>query len=337
MFKQRSVSPLIATILLIVTSVMLITIILTWGQAFTNKKLDQQSNLNTLEPSDIDHYIYPKTFVNGLMQFNYSPPDNIGAMNISINKYKIFFDNNETAEIDLDSSYTLKEGINFLRLDDFDDQQISSKKFTLVLETDDDKYITIKNITNPYPYVPEPPVPQEYIIGPLSPETIINDSSAGDFAWLNPSNAISSNNIYATKSVLSMGGIGAYDESVKIVKSNGVIGSLNKAKPDMFPGSDENITYGGESDLWGENWTASDINDPNFGVAYQSKLLTEAGDVMSHYLKTTNFNFNIPLESTINGIVVTIEKSMQINGNPFDGFTVTAKIDYISVTVYYSV
>jgi hypothetical protein len=151
-FRSKSVSPLIASILLIVVSVIFVVIFLTWSQSFTNEELNKQSNLNDLEHSDVEHYIYPKTFSNGLMQFNYSPPANIGTKDIVINKYKIFCDNNETDKITLTSPYTLKQGINFLKLGLFNDQHISSKKFTVVLETDDNKSIIVKNITNPYPY-----------------------------------------------------------------------------------------------------------------------------------------------------------------------------------------
>jgi hypothetical protein len=150
--KSKAISPIIASILLIIVSVILVVIFLTWSQSFTNEELNKQSNLNDLELSDAEHYIYPKTFSNGLMQFNYSPPANIGTKDIVINKYKIFYDNNETDEITLTSPYPLKQGINFLKLDLFNNQHISSRKFTVVLETDDNKYILVKNITNPYPY-----------------------------------------------------------------------------------------------------------------------------------------------------------------------------------------
>jgi FlaG/FlaF family flagellin (archaellin) len=39
MFHKRSVSPLIATILLIVVSVILVTVVLTWGSDFAKDKL----------------------------------------------------------------------------------------------------------------------------------------------------------------------------------------------------------------------------------------------------------------------------------------------------------
>jgi hypothetical protein len=152
-FRSKSVSPLIASILLIVVSVIFVVIFLTWSQSFTNEELNKQSNLNDLELSDAEHYIYPKTFSNGLMQFNYSPPANLGTKDIVIAKYKILYDNTETDIITLNSSYTLKQGLNVLNLSLFTDQNIPSRKFTIILETEDSKYITLRNISNPYPYV----------------------------------------------------------------------------------------------------------------------------------------------------------------------------------------
>ncbi len=40
MTKKKGIEPLIATILLIVVAVILVTIVLTWGKSFTNKGLD---------------------------------------------------------------------------------------------------------------------------------------------------------------------------------------------------------------------------------------------------------------------------------------------------------
>jgi len=87
------------------------------------------------------------------MQFNYSPPANLGTKDIVIAKYKILYDNTETDIITLNSSYTLKQGLNVLNLSLFTDQNIPSRKFTIILETEDSKYITLRNISNPYPYV----------------------------------------------------------------------------------------------------------------------------------------------------------------------------------------
>jgi hypothetical protein len=57
------------------------------------------------------------------------------------------------------------------------------------------------------------------------------------------------------------------DSSVKIVKSDGTIGSTNQADTvNDWPTSDTYKSYGSSSDLWGETWAYSDINDIDFGV-----------------------------------------------------------------------
>lgn len=39
--KQKAMSPLMATILLVVVAVILVTVVLNWGKAFTTSNLDQ--------------------------------------------------------------------------------------------------------------------------------------------------------------------------------------------------------------------------------------------------------------------------------------------------------
>ncbi len=333
--KKKALSPIVATILLVVVSVILVSIILSFGKSFTNQGLDKTKDIKELSQSDAEHFVYPKTFSEGVVQFNYSPPNNFGDINIT--KYKILYDNNETEEVTLDTAYTLKTGTNLINLKDFSDQNVTSKKFTLILETDDNEYVTLKNINNPDPYVLEPYVPQQYVAGPFSPGTMVNDNSAGDFTWSNPNNAKVSDNTYVLKMVYSMEGIGVYDESVKIVKSNGLIGLINKAIVDIWPQSDTNFIYGGEEDLWGEEWTAEEINDSNFGVVLQAELITEGTSAITNYLKATDFNFNIPTNANINGIIVNIEKHCRFSYNMMiDGYNVYSEIDYISITVYYT-
>src|SRR3990167_6957610 len=55
------------------------------------------------------------------------------------------------------------------------------------------------------------------------------------------------------------------DSSVKIVKSDGTIGTTNKASGSAW-GAEAYTTYGSSSDLWGETWAYTDINDVDFGV-----------------------------------------------------------------------
>lgn len=139
-----------------------------------------------------------------------------------------------------------------------------------------------------------------------SPGTVVDDSSVGTKAWSNPSNAKANDSTYAELWAMSstfsyshylkatnfgfnvpsgatITGIEAqikrgdvyyytYDENVRLVLSNGSIGSENKAKTTTNWGSIEYIAYGGSSDLWSETLSASDINDTDFGLVLSIKL-----------------------------------------------------------------
>lgn len=60
---------------------------------------------------------------------------------------------------------------------------------------------------------------------------------------------------------------GIKDSEVKIVKADGTIGATNKANTtDFWPTTEAIAIYGSVSDLWGETWTTTDINDIDFGV-----------------------------------------------------------------------
>ncbi|MEO7924605.1 MAG: hypothetical protein ABIR30_13070 [Chitinophagaceae bacterium] len=56
------------------------------------------------------------------------------------------------------------------------------------------------------------------------------------------------------------------DYSIRIVKQ-GVIGATELALGTAFEANDKNLTYGGATQLWGDTWSYTDINDNNFGFA----------------------------------------------------------------------
>lgn len=151
--------------------------------------------------------------------------------------------------------------------------------------------------------------------GALSPGTMADDDTVGTIAWSNPNNAKASDNVYAVAidssgstsythylkatnfgfsipSGATINGILAeieryrsdlsdvYDSEVKIVKADGTIGTTNKASATIWYGiSDPNeyTGYGSSSDLWGEIWTAENINDVDFGVVLSAKLKATGG------------------------------------------------------------
>ncbi len=166
--------------------------------------------------------------------------------------------------------------------------------------------------------------------GPNSPGTMVDDNAIGNRTWTSTeNNAKVSNNTYATSESFETDV--CHDEEIKIIKG-GSVGSTNKSEGDVWGVSDPNSykSYGGAEDLWGETWTAEDINSSNFGVvvAAESKYNT----YITHYLKATNFGFSIPGGSTIDGIVVEVER-FWASGGKAPG---TARVDHIRITVYYS-
>lgn len=144
-----------------------------------------------------------------------------------------------------------------------------------------------------------------------SPGTVVNDSSFGTDVWSNPENAMSANGSYASVSGMSstyrytqllkgtnfgfsipagstINGIAiqvkryneyqyTYDEGVYIVKADGSIGTSNKALATAWGQTNVYFDYGGSTDLWGETWMASNINDTDFGVALYVKYNDSSG------------------------------------------------------------
>jgi hypothetical protein len=138
------------------------------------------------------------------------------------------------------------------------------------------------------------------VFGPNSPSSVVDDSYTGIVAWTNPQNATNSDNVYAsvtlknsTSHYLKATGFGfnipsgttingivveveryassinITDNSVVIVK-NGNLGTTNRAGG-AWSTTEGYVTYGSSTDLWGETWTAADINASNFGVAISAK------------------------------------------------------------------
>jgi hypothetical protein len=171
--------------------------------------------------------------------------------------------------------------------------------------------------------------------GPNSPGTLAS-ISPGDNPWSDPDNAKASDNSYASTATLAttpgssyrlkamnygftipdgatVKGIQVdvkrhkdselysrvYDVEILIVKSDGSLGTNNKADTvTNWPTSDATRSYGGATDLWGEVWGPADIDNSNFGVVVRVSLSWSGSW-----------------------------------GGPTP--TITAYVDYVSITVYY--
>lgn len=149
--------------------------------------------------------------------------------------------------------------------------------------------------------------------GVVSPGTMADDATVGTVAWTNPDNAKTSNDTYATAVTPGAGAFNTHylkatnfdfssipadatingilveiehkrvdtgygvspasDVVVKIVKSDGTIGTTNQADAGTaWPTTDTYKSYGGSSDLWGETWSVADIKDADFGVVLQASI-----------------------------------------------------------------
>lgn len=151
------------------------------------------------------------------------------------------------------------------------------------------------------------PTPAPISSGPNSATTVSDDATVGSIAWINPGNATASDNAYATATAptstltsthyLKATNFGfnipagstitgitvqferrkesffqCVDDQIRIVKSDGSIGTTNRSAGASWSGSDTYDSFGGIADLWGEAWTSSDINDSDFGVAISPQI-----------------------------------------------------------------
>ncbi len=154
-----------------------------------------------------------------------------------------------------------------------------------------------------------PPPVQSYTRSPGTAEGTADAGDGGDVAWTNVNNIKVSDNSYATPQSLQLPaqqqtyrlkgsnfGFSAdipegviidgirvdiekrnsilngklKDLHVHLIKAGVVQTGHDKANPNDYPQSDSVISYGGESDLWGESWSRDDIINSGFGVSLQT-------------------------------------------------------------------
>lgn len=202
--------------------------------------------------------------------------------------------------------------------------------------------------------------------GPRNGGTFADDGSIGTKTWASTGNAITSNNSYATVALndfeishylkatnfgfsipagSTINGITVEvekkaanpnrvkDYQVRIVKG-GTIGPTDRADGSFWGNSDSYTTYGGASDLWGETWTANDINNNGFGLAFSAqKTVTNGGNVttsIDHIRITVTYTAAVaptvisisstsPNGSYSSGIIpvtVTFDQSVTVTGTP---------------------
>lgn len=77
--------------------------------------------------------------------------------------------------------------------------------------------------------------------------------------------------------ILKAGDTTIVDDSVRLMKG-GVAGGAERASTQTWATDLTWVTYGGPEDLWGETWTAADLNADDFGVAVSTLYTQTAGN-----------------------------------------------------------
>jgi hypothetical protein len=159
--------------------------------------------------------------------------------------------------------------------------------------------------------------------GPLGSSVAVNDATVGTYTWLTPEGVYdigggsavngSFGEVFhkVTKYLKATGfgfsiPVGAtingivvevrkddgddradYDYAVRIVKG-GAIGATDKSSMAQWSRTGlQYVTYGSSSDLWGETWSASDVNASNFGFAISAYNDTGTWDPIVDYIRIT--------------------------------------------------
>ena len=170
--------------------------------------------------------------------------------------------------------------------------------------------------------------------GAISPGTMADDATVGTVAWTNPDNAKVSDSVYATAVVANTeithylkatnfgfviptgatingilvevekkdtfgNSVVSADNAVRIIKG-GVIGSTDKSSLDHWLFAEAYKSYGSSTDLWGETWTASDINDATFGFAISAKGINASfsGSLKVDHIRITVY-YTVPVTYTM--------------------------------------
>lgn len=182
--------------------------------------------------------------------------------------------------------------------------------------------------------------------GPNSPSNGLNNSSIGSNSW-NYTNKIYTSDNYFTTVSLDKDHISNYliasdfrffvpagvvingikvaierkegnkhssgyirDYSVKILKNNTITGTDHAVTSTNWPTSEQTVSYGSSTDLWGQTWTSSDINSSNFGVTIAVKCASDSEDAKIDNIKITVYYTIVPV-CTISAPTVSITPSSQ--------------------------
>lgn len=218
---------------------------------------------------------------------------------------------------------------------------------------------------------------EQITVGPKLPSTGVDDNTNGSTlpAWSNPANITSSTDGGASASVTLNGtrethylkasnfgfnipsdatvqGIvvtvkrtvtggttgNVNDSQIKIVKSSGAIGAANRSTGSNWA-STGTLSVGSTSDLWGETWTAGDINNANFGVVIAAvgssgtnrKANVDYIQITVYYQKPTLYIFdtNKLINNLANPLITEVDND-PINSTGLAAVAVDGKYAYVA-------
>lgn len=145
--------------------------------------------------------------------------------------------------------------------------------------------------------------------GATNAGTFASDSTVGTIPWTNPSNAASSNDVWATAAISGTTDYIVDDNSIRIFNGSAYVGNDKASATDWPFTTDGTRTYGSSTDLWGLTGAsalkASTINASTFGVGISCQR--DASTPESYYEKCTNFGFVLPSSARPVGYVLTVE------------------------------
>lgn len=188
--------------------------------------------------------------------------------------------------------------------------------------------------------------------GPLIPATGSDDSAVGTIAWVTPTNIQADDSNYASATFtgasatthyikglnpgfsipsgatidgikvtayfaattwVSPGGASNSAPVMKLVKG-GTVGGTDECGsiPGVLTGSPFSWESGGETELWGQTWTAADINGATFGMVFSLAGATTSG---SFTLNADYFTVTVYWHATAVDSTVKIVKGGSVGGN----------------------
>lgn len=317
MRSKKGLSEIISVTLLIVIVVVLSSLFFAWSRNSATTRMDEisaeQKQANSLECYNAQFYVESCTF-NGktkTVKLNLINNSNIKLFNLNLiingevsGSFNKIIDAGETAYLSTDTDFNFNRG-NQSTLDSMN--LASIENITLTNGACPKEVLDISSCEYETAALSPSVVDNDLINGGTHPWININNLKISDNVYTNTKigQTLESNPpIYYSSYYIKMSDFGfdipadakidgimleieryysppsivAQDLEIKIIKSDGSIGSTNLAESNWLYSSDSNNyeIYGGENNLWGETWTANNINDSNFGIVLSAKGVAAA-------------------------------------------------------------